>query len=309
MIQVKNITKSFGDVKAVNGASFEVSKGEIVGLLGPNGAGKTTTMRMLTGYLYPDSGSVKIEKMNILKEPEKIRRMIGYMPESNPIYKDMTVEELLKFVLDLRGIEKSKQKKLIKKIVKETGIEDVYYRPIGELSKGFKQRVGLAQALIHEPEILILDEPTEGLDPNQRTEIRKLIKEIGKEKTVILSTHVMQEVTAMCDRVIIINDGMVITDGDPKELEKGTQNAIELTIDGNAVVTELKKLEEVEEVETVQGRGKKKEYLVSFNGEDSFFENFANLARKNKWIVYKINQKTTSLEDVFYQLTHEEEVN
>jgi len=221
----------------------------------------------------------------------------------------MTVEELLKFVLDLRGIEKSKQKKLIKKVVKETGIEDVYYRPIGELSKGFKQRVGLAQALIHEPEILILDEPTEGLDPNQRTEIRKLIKEIGKEKTVILSTHVMQEVTAMCDRVIIINDGMVITDGDPKELEKGTQNAIELMIDGNAVITELKKLNEVKEVETIQGRGKKKEYLVSFNGEDSFFENFANIARKNKWIVYKINQKTTSLEDVFYQLTHEEEVN
>ncbi len=309
MIQVKNITKSFGDVKAVNGASFEVSKGEIVGLLGPNGAGKTTTMRMLTGYLYPDSGSVKVEKMNILKDPEKIRRMIGYMPESNPIYKDMTVEELLKFVLDLRGIEKSKQNKLIKKVVKETGIEDVYYRPIGELSKGFKQRVGLAQALIHEPEILILDEPTEGLDPNQRTEIRKLIKEIGKEKTVILSTHVMQEVTAMCDRVIIINDGMVITDGDPKELEKGTQNAIELMIDGNAVVTELKKMSEVEDVETIQGRGKKKEYLVNFNGEDSFFEDFANVARKNKWIVYKINQKTTSLEDVFYQLTHDEEDN
>jgi len=307
MIEVKNITKSFGDIKAIDGVSFSVSKGEVVGLLGPNGAGKTTTMRVLTGYLYPDSGTVKINGQNILKDTEKIRKSIGYMPESNPIYKDMMVEELLKFVLNLRDIDKAQQKNKIEKIVNQTGISEVYYRPIGELSKGFKQRVGIAQALIHEPEILILDEPTEGLDPNQRTEIRALIKDIGKKKTVILSTHVMQEVTAMCDRVIIVDKGKVITDGDPEKLEKENQNQIEIVIDGNGVTKEIKTMDEVKDIKTIKGLGKKKEYLISFNGEDSFFENYALKSKKLGWITYKLNQKTTSLEDVFYQLTHEQE--
>lgn len=306
MIEVKNISKSFGEIKAVNGVSFEVKKGEIVGLLGPNGAGKTTTMRMLTGYFYPDKGSIKIDGMNILKQPEEIRKTIGYMPESNPIYKDMLVEELLKFVLELRDIPKSEQKELIKRVVEETGIADVYYRPIGELSKGFKQRVGLAQALIHNPEILILDEPTEGLDPNQRNDIRKLIKKIGKEKTVILSTHVMQEVTAMCDRVIIIDNGKVIADGNPDELEKGNNNFVDLIVDGTGVVEELKKMKEVEDVETVSGKGKKKEYRVKYNGEDSFFEGLAKVVSRNKWTVYKLTPEKSSLEDVFYALTHKE---
>ena len=305
MIDVKNISKSFGNIKAVDELSFKVEKGEVLGLLGPNGAGKTTTMRMLTGYLYPDDGTITINGKNILKNTEKIRKNIGYMPENNPIYKDMLVEELLKFVLSLRGVEKKNQRKLIDKVVKETGIEKVYYRPIGELSKGYKQRVGLAQALIHEPEILILDEPTEGLDPNQRNDIRKLIKEIGKERTIIISTHVMQEVSAMCNRVVIINEGKLVADGSPKELEENAQGGgiIELTVAGTGVIAELKELKEVIKIDTISGRTKQKEFEIQYTGEETFFESLSKLVRKKKWTIYKLNERTSSLEDIFYQLT------
>ena len=194
MIELKNVTKEFDGKIAVDNISLKINKGEILGFLGPNGAGKTTTMRVITGFLVPDKGEVLIEGENMYNNPVKYKSLIGYMPENNPLYKDMLVKDSLNFIMDLHKIEKSKRKEKLDEVVKSTGIQSVYYKPISELSKGYKQRVGIAQVLIQDPEILILDEPTEGLDPNQRVEIRDLIKRMGKERTVIISTHVMQEV-------------------------------------------------------------------------------------------------------------------
>jgi ABC-2 type transport system ATP-binding protein len=305
LIRVKNIKKNFGRIRAVKGLSFEIKKGEVVGLLGPNGAGKTTTMRMLVGYLYPDKGEILIDKKKIVEEAASIRRKIGYMPENNPIYKDMLVEELLEFVLSLHGIKKSRWNKKIRKIVKQVGIKEVFYRPIGELSKGYQQRVGIAQALIHDPKIIILDEPTEGLDPNQRKEIRKLIKEIGKTKTVILSTHVMQEARAMCDRLVIINKGKLVAKGTPEDLGQEKTNKVLITLKGKNLKKELKAIKNVEKIKYIEekSKGSKKSYAIYFDGKDDFFEKLMEESHKNKWIIYQLNKEELSLEDVFYKVT------
>ena len=205
---VKNLTKKYGSQLAVNDVSFEIKKGEIIGFLGPNGAGKSTTMKMISGFIDPNSGKVSVCGFDVLENPLEAKAKIGYLPESNPLYYDMYVKEYLNFVAGTYKIKNKKQR--IEEIIKLTGLKKESHKFIGQLSKGYKQRVGLAQAMIHDPEVLILDEPTSGLDPNQLTEIRQLIRNIGKEKTVILSTHIMQEVEAMCDRIIIINQGTIV---------------------------------------------------------------------------------------------------
>ncbi|KAA0257993.1 ATP-binding cassette domain-containing protein [Deferribacter autotrophicus] len=232
MIEVVKLEKHYGEVKALKGVSFNVEKGEIVGFLGPNGAGKTTTMQIITGFLSPTSGEVKVDGENVSVDNMNVKRKIGYLPENNPIYNDLSVYDYLKFFADLKKVGNSKEE--IKKVVSLTKIEDVLNRKIDTLSKGYKQRVGLAQAILGDPEILILDEPTTGLDPNQIVEIRNLIKELGKEKTVILSTHIMQEVEQTCERVIIINKGEIVADDKIENLQgKNRRVVVEVDRDVN----------------------------------------------------------------------------
>lgn len=220
MIEIKNLTKKFGQNLVLDNLSFSVAKGEILGFLGPNGAGKTTTMKIITSFWSPTAGSILIDGLDTTLNSLATRKKIGYLPETVPLYEDMRVFEYLKFVAEIRGLEKAKIKTRLKEVVALCGLTKVVRRPIDELSKGFRQRVGLAQAIMHEPDILILDEPTTGLDPNQIVEIRDLIKTIGKEKTVIFSTHILSEVSATCNRVIIINNGKIAGQGSPVELEK-----------------------------------------------------------------------------------------
>ncbi|MEZ5149214.1 MAG: ATP-binding cassette domain-containing protein, partial [Bacteroidales bacterium] len=217
-IVVDNLTKLYGPQRAVDGISFRVKTGEILGFLGPNGAGKTTTMKAITTYLNPTEGTVSVGQFNIHDNPDEVKRSIGYLPENNPLYTEMGLIDYLRFVAELQGIEKSKVNDRIREMIQVCGLEDEKHKKIGELSKGYKQRVGLAQALIHDPQVLILDEPTSGLDPNQIVEIRELIKKIGREKTVILSSHILAEVEATCDRILIINKGKIVADGTAREL-------------------------------------------------------------------------------------------
>lgn len=236
-IKVENLTKVFGTQTAVNNISFELKKGEIVGFLGPNGAGKSTTMKMITGYIPPTNGKLEVCCHDVIKEPMQIRKSIGYLPEANPLYFDMYIREYLEFTAGIHKIEKPKAK--IEEMIMLTGLTKEAHKKIGMLSKGYKQRVGLAQAMLHDPEVLILDEPTSGLDPIQIVEIRELISKIGKDKTVLLSTHIMQEVEAMCSRVIIISSGDIVTDDSLTNLQKGNKSLEEVfrTVAGKSDVT------------------------------------------------------------------------
>ena len=218
MISVAGVTKRYGPVLAVQDLSFEVERGEVVGFLGPNGAGKTTTMRMITGTLQPDEGEILFDGVPIAEQLTEAKRRVGYLPEANPLYEELLVAEYLDYVAELRGLSQAETRSSVSDAVDETGISEVFYRPIGDCSKGFRQRVGLAGAILHRPEILILDEPTEGLDPNQRVEIRRLVGSLGQERTVLLSTHVMQEVEATCSRLVILNEGRLAAEGTVQEL-------------------------------------------------------------------------------------------
>lgn len=303
MIELKNITKKFADKTAVDDVSIKINKGEIVGFLGPNGAGKTTTMRIITGFFLPDSGQVLLEGKDVSIDPVKFKSKIGYMPENNPLYKDMMVKEVLDLVLDLHKIPAKDRKEKLDKVIKATGLEDVYYKTISELSKGYKQRVGLAQVLIQDPEILILDEPTEGLDPNQRSEIRDLIKNLGKERTVIVSTHVMQEVEAMCNRIVIINAGKIIADGSKNEILKSKKgNLITLKVKspkGNVVKADFNDISN--NVEVTQSEGF---FEVSISSDSTnIFEQITKKLKSKDWVIYELNQKTLNLEEVFKELT------
>ncbi|MGD9286823.1 MAG: ATP-binding cassette domain-containing protein, partial [Desulfobacterales bacterium] len=220
MIEVKNLTKNYSDLCAVDQISLDIQQGEILGLLGPNGAGKTTTMRMLTGFLQPSSGSIQVKNYSIDQHPLEIKKILGYLPESAPLYHDMLVFDYLNYVADIREIDNSLKLKRIRKLGDLCGINEVMHQPIDVLSKGYKQRVGLAHAMMNDPEVLVLDEPTSGLDPNQIVEIRQIIKQIGKEKTIILSTHILSEAEATCDRVVIINRGKIVADGSTESLKE-----------------------------------------------------------------------------------------
>lgn len=305
-IVVENITKSFGTQKAVDDVSFRVKTGEIVGFLGPNGAGKSTTMRVITCFLSPNEGDIRIGDYSIHEYPEEIKKIIGYLPEANPLYQDMPVLDYLKFIAELHGIPKEKRSQRILEMVHTCGLEGEKHKKIGELSRGYKQRVGLAQALIHDPQVLILDEPTSGLDPNQIIEIRELIREIGKEKTVILSSHILAEVEATCDRILIINKGRLVADGSSNDLRKRAQNKeiLKLTIeDGerNTIFKALQAMGNADLVDIISQSGNTFE-LQSKPGTSSRRDIFQLCVEKG-WVLTELTLTETKLEDVFRELT------
>jgi ABC-2 type transport system ATP-binding protein len=301
MIKVNNLKKSFSAVKALDGISFSVAKGEVLGFLGPNAAGKTTTMRILTGYLAADDGEVEIAGYDVKKEPLEVKRRLGYLPENAPLYCEMEVSDFLSFVAEVRGVSKSK----IKETTESCGLSDVYRRPIGELSRGFRQRVGLASALLHDPEILILDEPTAGLDPIQIIEIRSLIKEIGKEKTIILSTHILPEAQSTCNRVIIINKGKIVGCGTPEELSSmiKTRNFY-ITLKGNEVSQKIERIPSAERIERLSS--KEGEERLRIRTSMDLAEELFHFAVRENLVLKELKSEEASLEDVFLSLTRDE---
>ncbi len=305
-IIVENLTKKYGTQKAVDNISFEVKTGEVLGFLGPNGAGKTTTMKAITTFLIPDEGSIMVGDMSVYDKPEEIKKHIGYLPENNPLYEDMPVLDYLHFVANIEGIEKSKILDKVREVVDTCGIEGEKHKKINELSKGFKQRVGLAQALIHDPEILILDEPTTGLDPNQIIEIRELIKKIGKEKTVILSSHILAEVEATCDRIMIINKGKIVADGTSLELRKHAQGKeiLKVTIEDGDINEIFEALQALEETDLVDFIDKSSgTFEVQSKNEKSSRRAIFDLCVEKGWKLTQMAFVETKLEDVFRELT------
>lgn len=305
-IIVENLTKIYGTQRAVDNISFKVHTGEVLGFLGPNGAGKTTTMKALTSYLLPNKGTIRLGDYSVTDQPEEVRKLIGYLPENNPLYNEMPVIDYLRFVAEIQGIDKSRIKERIGEMVRVCGLEGEKHKKIGELSKGYRQRVGLAQALIHDPEVLILDEPTSGLDPNQIIEIRDLIKAIGREKTVILSSHILAEVEATCDRILIINKGKIVADGTPENLRKKAQGQemLKLTIedaDKNTIADALQKLHSIEWVNTVTGTTNR--FEIQSKPNESSRRDVFDLCVKNKWALTEMTVVETKLEDIFRELT------
>lgn len=307
MIKLEHVSKSFVNTKAVDDISFTIQEGEIVGFLGPNGAGKTTTMRMMTGFYTQDSGKIEILGASMLENPTVVQSSIGYLPENNPLYKDMLVCEQLSFSADLKNLQGRLRQEAIEFSVNSVSIEDVYYRPIKELSKGYKQRVGIAQALLHKPKILIMDEPSEGLDPNQRTEIRSLIKNLSKNHTVILSTHVMQEVEAVCNRMLIINKGRLVADGSPSTLLKqiGGKRQLTLEIEGKKVEETIKSIKGVENFKIKKGRENKYVVLLTLSKTAKIQPELSKKAAKLGWVIWKLTEEEKHLEDIFHILTEQ----
>ena len=305
-IVVENLTKKYGAQKAVDNISFRVKTGEILGFLGPNGAGKTTTMKIITTFLAPNNGNAFVGNFSIKDNPESIRKNIGYLPENNPLYEDMPVIDYLRFVAELQNIEKSKINDRILDMVNLCELEGEKQKKINELSKGYKQRVGLAQALIHNPEVLILDEPTSGLDPNQIVEIRELIKKIGREKTVILSSHILAEVEATCDRILIINKGKIVADGTAKELRKQSEGKEILRVriedgDKNEIFKALQEVSTVGTVDFIPGEGNA--FEIQSKPELSSRREIFKLCVDQKWVMTEMSFVETKLEDVFRDLT------
>ncbi len=305
MISVQNLVKHYGEVKAVDGISFTIRKGEITGLLGPNGAGKTTTLRILTGYLQPTDGVVSIDDFLVEEHPIEIKKRIGYLPESAPLYPDMMVYDFLQFMADIREIN---DKERIKDVAIQCGITEVMHKNIGELSKGYKQRVGLAQAILHDPDILILDEPTNGLDPNQIVEIRDLIKELGKEKTVIISTHILQEVEATCNRVIIIDKGTIVADDSTSELKsaKGKNIRMHIVVGGatfDTIKNALQGLGGITSIVHTKDEDSLCHIQIITSPEIDVRPDVFNCVKDNGWILYEMTREYRSLEHVFRELT------
>ena len=298
-IQVKGVTKRFGARIAVDNLSFDVKRGEIVGFLGPNGSGKTTTMRMLTSFYTPDLGTININGMDTQESDIDTRAAIGYLPENNPLYEDMLVSEYLAFVAEIRGLSPDERRRNLDITVEETGIQEYYYRPIHELSKGYHQRVGLAQAILHRPSVLILDEPTEGLDPNQRVTIRDLIRRLGGERTVLLSSHVMQEVENTCERVLIINRGRLVADNpDLRQLQ-----SIEIEVRGRNVEAGLARIQDIIDVESLGVEDGVKRYSLGIaKGADPRDDIFM-AAKSNDWEIRELHGVRRGLGDLFRDLT------
>ncbi|MFH2055939.1 MAG: ATP-binding cassette domain-containing protein [bacterium] len=306
MIEVKNLTKNYGDTKAVDDITFTVPTGQVLGFLGPNGAGKTTTVRIITCYMPPTSGSVTVDGLDVIEQSLEVRRKIGYLPESAPLYPEMEVIEYLDFIWALRGGEKSQRGRRIKQVVEVCGLGDVIAKNVDELSKGYRQRLGLAQAMIHNPEILVLDEPTVGLDPNQIVEIRNLIKTLGREKTVILCTHILSEVEATCDNVIIIDNGSIVANGTPEMLQgsfagKAIIN-LEINQSPDTVRPILGEIPGIDEVKAIAGNGTARCQIICAKSADPR-EAIFNTAVANQWVLLEMKREVSSLEDVFRQLT------
>lgn len=314
MIEVKNLSKKYGDFEAVKDVSFSVGSDQVLGFLGPNGAGKTTIMKILTGYHYPSAGEALVDGVSVQEEPVELKKRLGYLPEGVPLYGDLTVDEYMAFVAEGRGIPKKRRKEAIEASLEACGLKDMRSRLIEQLSKGYKQRTGLAQAIVHDPAILILDEPTTGLDPNQIIEIRSLIRELGKRKTVILSTHILQEVEAICSQVLILNRGRIAAQGRPEEIAGAIKggDTWELILKGaeiHAVRSALARLAKL-----IEGQNQKTEILGNGLIKAVFFvsasaaengERIFDWAIDSSLKILGMNRKKLSLEDIFVELTHE----
>ena len=315
MIRIERLTKRYGSTEALRSLSFDVPRGQVVGFLGPNGAGKSTTMKILAGYLTPTTGQAWVGDVDVVGEPVRARRLIGYLPENNPLYEEMMVVDFLRFIAEARQVEKSVRAARIKSAVERCGLGGVIGKDIGQLSKGYRQRVGLAQAILHEPDLLILDEPTSGLDPNQIVEIRALIKELGKEKTVILSTHVLSEVQSTCSRVLIINNGQLVADDSPEHLTSKGEGALTLVVasrsgaplDAVHVAGVLGAVPGVTAVEAAEGEGLGTAgFRLRFGLEDPRRALFEAVV-KHDLMLLEVRRTQASLEDTFRKLTGPQE--
>ncbi len=306
MIKIDKLSRSFGTLKAVNEISFSIQDREILGFLGPNGAGKTTTLRMLVGYLQPTSGSIELDGKSIFADPMAASRQIGYLPEHNPLYDEMTVGEALAYVAELRKLSKSFFAERKEFVVKNCGLREVLHQKVGTLSKGYRQRVGLAQAILHDPRILILDEPTSGLDPNQIIEIRELIRTLGEEKMVILSSHIMQEVQALCDRVVIINKGHIVVDDLKENLGNYLKNSTVLNLELEGSEIDLSEFQaehpEIEFSSTISGENHIK-LSCTMPSELDIRQDLAKHISSKGWLILEMHQQRQSLEEIFHELT------
>lgn len=309
MIQVENLVKHYGEVKAVESINFQVNDGEILGFLGANGAGKSTTLKIMTGYLSPTSGNVIINDKNILEHSLEIRRMIGYLPEMNPLYPEMRVYDLLEFTARIRGIEGKAFRQALERVIEQCGVTDVLHRLVQECSKGYKQRVGLACAIIHDPSILILDEPVTGLDPNQIVEIRNLIKELGREKMVVISSHILQEIEATVDRLVIIHKGEIIADGTSEELIGNLQGNTQMTLglkgaDEDGIHAMQKAIPDID-VKHIETNADRMTLNLEFTQDQDPREQIFHHAVDANWVIVEMSTRRAHLEDLFRQLTVE----
>jgi len=308
MIRLQELTKDYGELRAVDHINLEIHDGEILGVLGPNGAGKSTTLKMITCYFEPTDGNIFVDNYNVLEHSREIRKMIGYLPENNPLYLEMTVYDYLEYVAEMREVTNFKQR--LKEVINQCGLHGVVAKPLNTLSKGYKQRVGIAQAIIHDPKILILDEPTSGLDPNQIMEIRELIKELGKEKTLIISSHILQEVQAVCDRIVIINKGKIVADGSAEELKSSIQNKNKLSLELIAPENEIAEI--AENVLGVKLLSHKKigdniiKSVLEYDNKEDKRSDIYGFIKSKDWTLLEMHREFVSLEDVFRNLTIEE---
>jgi ABC-2 type transport system ATP-binding protein len=309
LLTLDGVSKRFGGITAVDQVSFQVDRGQVVGFLGPNGAGKSTTMRMITQFIDPDTGSIKLDGVPLDDAGREAKRRLGYLPENNPLYIEMLVSEYLDFVGRLRELPAAERRSAVDEAVAGTGLEPVFHRPIGELSKGFRQRVGLAAAILHRPDLLILDEPTEGLDPNQRVEIRHLIGNLGRERTVLLSTHVLPEVQFTCSRLLIISQGRIVADGPVDQLIARAKGASRIGVEaaGNAIANRLAALPGVASVEPHESSNGRERVIVTAAGAEDLRPRIFELAKAEQWTLYELHQEAGSLEDLFRELTIQQE--
>jgi len=310
MINVQNLTKYYEDFCAVDQISLKIKKGEILGLLGPNGAGKTTTLRMLTGFLKPTSGTIQVKDLTINEDPLGIKRLMGYLPENSPLYQEMLVYDYLTYIANIRELDTDQKTKRISALADLCGIRDVMHRPIGELSKGYNQRVGLAHAMMNDPEILVLDEPTSGLDPNQRVEIREIIRRISKKKTIILSTHILSEAEATCNRIAIINKGKIIADDKTESLKKETSGEyfIHITLKDTTlqkIKDTLEPIRGVVKIEKADSGNKILHAKITCRTDQDIREDIYQAIKKTDWVLLELYQEAKTLETIFRELTKE----
>lgn len=311
MIQVENITKKYGSFTAVDKINFQIEEGEIVGFLGPNGAGKSTTMNMITGFIEPTSGKIIVDGYDISKKPKKAKKQIGYMPEGTPLYSDLTVKEFITYMAELKGVSTKEKKAMVEKVIEDTGLKEVQNKLTRNLSRGYKQRVSMAGALVSNPKVIILDEPTVGLDPKQVTEIRALIKKLGKDHTVILSSHILSEVSQICNRVIIINKGKIVAIDTPENLEKKVVNgnAIHVTVEDpeNKMDTIKEKLENVQEISLIaENEDKTKKYMITATEGVDLRKNVFEVFAKEGITIFEMKKVDATLEDAFMKLINTE---
>ena len=307
MIEIKNVTKKYPNITAVDNISFKVEDGEVVGLLGPNGAGKSTTMNMITGFIEPTEGQIIIGGYDISKKPKKAKKQIGYMPEGTPLYTELTVKEFVNYMAELKSVKAKEKKEMVSKVIEQTGLEQVKNKLVRNLSRGYKQRVSMAGALVGEPKILILDEPTVGLDPKQITEIRQLIKDLGKTHTIILSSHILSEVSQICNKVIIINKGKIIAIDTPENLEKkvNKNNNIYVTVEdtNNKIESITEKITEIKDIKLIkENEDNTKQYIIETENETDLRKTIFKEFAKENITIFEMKQSDTTLEDAFMKL-------